>query len=170
MLLKLIAKYQWYQIMLNSALQHLYHIYWWLCRKLSCKKSLLMIWKILGLFFNTLTADDKHSLLSRDNLTQPIQMQLSKKQRAFYHFFLNFWTLDQILNILKKKMPSYLMYFRKYGLWKTWLDKCLKRPVSEDPSKRNMGNAANHCWNRHSSTFLTFIDHFEANWLRKSLS
>ena len=49
-----------------------------------------MIWKILGLFFNTLTADDKHSLLSRDNLTQPIQMQLSKKQRAFYHFFLNF--------------------------------------------------------------------------------
>ena len=156
--------------MLDSALQHLYHIYWWLCRKLSCKKSLLMIWKILGLFFNTLTADDKFSLLSRDNLTQPIQMQLSKKQRAFLLFFSEFLNSRSNSEHFDKKMPSYLMYFIKYGLWKTWLDKCLKRPVPEDPSKRNMGNAANPCWNLHSSTFLIIIDHFEANWLRKSLS
>ena len=38
-----------------------------------------MIDKILTLFVNTVTADDKYSLLKRDNLTQPIQMQLSKK-------------------------------------------------------------------------------------------
>ena len=33
------------------------------------------------------------------------------------------------------------MYFLNYGVGKTWLDQCLKSPVSEDPSKRNMVNA-----------------------------
>ena len=39
---------------------------------------------------NTLTADEKHYLLNRDNLTQPIQMQLSKKQKTFSGFFFAF--------------------------------------------------------------------------------
>ena len=42
---------------------------------------------MLGLFFNTLTADEKYSLLYRDNLTQPIQMQLSKKLKSFSELF-----------------------------------------------------------------------------------
>ena len=46
-----------------------------------------MIHKILRLFVNTLTVDDKHYLLNRDNLTQPIQMQLSHKQKNFFAFF-----------------------------------------------------------------------------------
>ena len=36
------------------------------------------------------------------------------------------------------------MYFRNYGLPKTWLDQCLKSPVSEDPTKSNMVNAPKH--------------------------
>ena len=32
------------------------------------------------------TANDKCSLLNRDNLTQPIQMQLSQKQKTFSQF------------------------------------------------------------------------------------
>ena len=47
------------------------------------KKSLLVIYKIVRLFFNALTADDKHYLLNRDNLTQTIQMQLYQKQKTF---------------------------------------------------------------------------------------
>ena len=39
-----------------------------------------MLCKILGLSVNTLTTVDKYYLLDRDNLTEPIQMQLSKKQ------------------------------------------------------------------------------------------
>ena len=39
------------------------------------------------------------------------------------------------------------MYFRNYGLPKPWLDQCLKSPVSEDPTKSNMVNAAKHCSN-----------------------
>ena len=33
---------------------------------------------------NTLTVDDKIYLLNRHNLTQPIQMQLSKKQKNYF--------------------------------------------------------------------------------------
>ena len=45
-----------------------------------------MIRKILRLFVNTLTVNDKHYLLNRDNLTQPIQMQLTEKQKTFSQF------------------------------------------------------------------------------------
>ena len=37
-----------------------------------------------------MTADDKYSLLNRDNLTQPIPTQLYQKQKAFAQFFLPF--------------------------------------------------------------------------------
>ena len=37
-----------------------------------------------------MTADDKYSLLNRDNLKQPIPTQLSQKQKAFFQFFLAF--------------------------------------------------------------------------------
>ena len=36
---------------------------------------------------NTLTVDDKHYVLNRDNLTQPIQIILSQKQKTFSEFF-----------------------------------------------------------------------------------
>ena len=37
--------------------------------------------------------------------------------------------------------------FHHYGLPKTWLDQCLKSPVSVDPTKSNMVNAPKHCSN-----------------------
>ena len=58
--------------------------------KLSWIKSVLVICKILGLFVNTLTGDEKYSLLTMDNLTQQIEMQLSKKQKALSQFFSTF--------------------------------------------------------------------------------
>ena len=51
------------------------------------EKSLLLIHKIPIVFLNTLTADGKHYLLNRDNLTQAIQMQLYQKQKSFAAFF-----------------------------------------------------------------------------------
>ena len=42
------------------------------------------------MFVNALTADDKYSLLNRDNLTQQNRTQLSQKQKAFSQFFLAF--------------------------------------------------------------------------------
>ena len=55
-----------------------------------------MIHKIPGEFFNTLTVHDKHYLLNRDKLTETIQVQLSRKQKAFSQFFFAF--LKSILN------------------------------------------------------------------------
>ena len=54
---------------------------------MSSEKSLLRIWKILRQFVKTLTADDKYSLLNRDNLTQSIQTLLSQKQKTFSRIF-----------------------------------------------------------------------------------
>ena len=39
------------------------------------------------------------------------------------------------------------MYLQNYGLPKTWLDQCLKSPVSQDPTKSNMVNASKICSN-----------------------
>ena len=61
-----------------------------------------MIFEILGLFFNPLTAvnkyslvnpltaDDKYSLVNRGNLLQHFQMQLSQKPKIFSEFFFAF--------------------------------------------------------------------------------
>ena len=49
--------------------------------KISWKKSFIVICKILGLFFNTLTADDKYCLFNKDNLTERIQIESSKIQK-----------------------------------------------------------------------------------------
>ena len=66
------------------------------------KKSLLVIKKILRLFVNTLIVNDKHYLLNRDNLTQPIQMQLSEKEKTFSDFCFAF--LECLLNF--KHLPK----------------------------------------------------------------
>ena len=66
------------------------------------EKSHLVIHKILRLFVNTLAVDEKHFLLNRDNLTQPIQIQLSQKQKAFSQFLFAF--LKSILNF--KHLPK----------------------------------------------------------------
>ena len=78
------------QTLLKFALQNLYHIYWSLWRQLTFKKSLLVICKISRLFPNTLSGVGKYSLFNRDNLTQPIEMQISRKQKNFSHFFAAF--------------------------------------------------------------------------------
>ena len=68
----------------------LHQISWSLLRQLSYKKSLLVICKISRLFIKTLSANGKYSLFNRDKLTQPIQMQLSRKQETFSQFFFAF--------------------------------------------------------------------------------
>ena len=62
-----------------------------------------MIHKILRLFVNTFSVNDKHYLLNRENLTQPIQMELSEKEKIFPNFFL-FAFLQSILNF--KHLPK----------------------------------------------------------------
>ena len=46
-----------------------------------------MLCKILRLFLNTLTEDDKSCLLYKHNLTEAIQILLSHKKKTFSGFF-----------------------------------------------------------------------------------
>ena len=57
------------------------------------QKSLLDTWKFFRPFLNTLTADDKYSLISRENSMETIQMHLCQKQKFFSEFFLSFSNL-----------------------------------------------------------------------------
>ena len=61
-----------------------------------------MISEILALFVDTLTADDKYPLCNRENLPQPGQMELSKKQKYFTDFFVKFIKPTSNLEYFKK--------------------------------------------------------------------
>ena len=74
----------------RPALHHLYHIHWSLESRLTRKKSVFITSKILELLFNTLAVDEKYAVLNRDNLTIPIKMKLSQKQKIFAQFFAAF--------------------------------------------------------------------------------
>ena len=77
---------------------------------------MLVLCKISGLLLNTLTDDDKYSLLYGDNLTQPIQILLSQKQKTFSQFGsaflkskLNFEHFQEKINLVAdvfRKLPS----------------------------------------------------------------
>ena len=62
------------------------------------------------------------------------------------------------------------MYFRNYGLPKTWIDQFLKSPVLEDPSKSNKLNASKHCSNMKDTWLPIFINNWEGNCFTKSVS
>ena len=78
------------EALLKSPSVHLYPIDWSLKIQFSWKQSALLTCQILGLLVNTLAADEKYPVLNRDNLTIPIQMQLSEKQKTFSQFFAAF--------------------------------------------------------------------------------
>ena len=95
------------QTLLKFAWQNLYHIYWSLWRQLTFKKFLLVICKISRLFPNTLSGDSKYSLFKRDNLKQPIQMQLSGKQKTFSESFSSFLKSSLNFEHFQKKDDSH---------------------------------------------------------------
>ena len=146
--------------------QHLYYIQWLIWRQLTRKKSLLVTCKISRLFPNTLSADGKYSLFNRDNLTQPIQMQLSGKQKTFSRFFSSFLKFSLNFEHFQKKDDPHCWCISE--ITESCLYQYLKTPVSRNPPKSNMVNVPKHCWNLHGSTFTIFIDWCEGNWLRKT--
>ena len=95
------------QTLLKCEGQFLCHIYWSLLTQLSYKKYLLVICKISRLFINTLSADGEYSLFNRDNLTQRIQMQLSRKQKSFSEFFSAFLKSSLNFEHFQKKDDSH---------------------------------------------------------------
>ena len=90
--------------------QHLRHIYCSTGRQFRCKKSLLVIWKSLRLFVNTMSAVDKCSLPNRDNLMQLIHMILSQKLKTFSSFFSEFSKTRLNFEYFQKKDDAHSLF------------------------------------------------------------
>ena len=134
------------QALLNSGSQSLYHIHWPLPSQLSWKKSPFLTCKILGLLVNTLAADEKYPVLFLIKTVQRYQFRYNylKNKNPFCKLFA---ALKSKLNFkhFEKKMTLIAFVFPKWRTPKILLDKCLKSPVSEDPSTCNMADVPKHC-------------------------
>ena len=77
------------------------------------QKSLLDTWKFFSRFPNTLTADDRYSLISKNKWEQTIQMHLSQKPKilselfcAFFEFVLNFEHFQKKMILIAYVFPK----------------------------------------------------------------
>ena len=77
------------------------------------QKSLLDTWKFFRPFLNTLTANDKYSLNSKDKWMQTIQMLLSEKQNIFPRFFSSFFESALNFEHFQKNMTLIAYVFPK---------------------------------------------------------
>ena len=68
--------------------------------------SLLMIFEILGLFINILTADKKSSVRNNKNLQQVNQLQESKKKKLCLFFFFICQICIKFWIFWEKRWPS----------------------------------------------------------------
>ena len=82
------------------------------------QKSLLETWKFFSRSLNTLTADDKYSLISRENLMQTIQMDLSQKQNIFCYFFWAFFESAWNFENFQKKITLIAHVFPNFSTTK----------------------------------------------------
>ena len=113
---------KWNQTVLKSEWHQCYDIYWSMWRQLISKNSLLVIGKITGPFFNTLTAGQKYSLLNRDNLTPPTQMQLSLKWKTLSQFFFAYLKCRWYFEHFQKKDAFIVDVF-----WNLWTPRTVVR-------------------------------------------
>ena len=74
---------------------------------------MLVLWKSLRLFLNTLTDNNKYCLLFTDNLTQTIEILLSQKQKNFSPFFSPFFKSTLNFEHFQKKMTLIADVFPK---------------------------------------------------------
>ena len=72
-----------------------------------------MTCKVLRLFVDTWTVDDKYSLLNRENSMQAIQMHLSEKPKTFVVFLCAFFKSKSNFEHFQKKMTLIDYVFSK---------------------------------------------------------
>ena len=101
----------WFQTPLKVASHHYYPFSPWISGKLSWKKTPLLWLKILRLFANTLTADDKYSCRNMQNFLQQLQRLLSQKGKTDSWFFIEIlkcaWNLEHFE--IKNESPSLII-------------------------------------------------------------
>ena len=92
-----------FQTPLKVATHRYYPFFPWISGKLSWKKTALLWLKILRLFVNTLTADEKYSFRNVQNFLQQFQTLLSEKRKIFSGFLIAFLKCAWNLQHFEKK-------------------------------------------------------------------
>ena len=77
------------------------------------QKLLLDTWKFFRPFLNTLTANDKYSLISKDKWMKTFKMLLSQKQNIFPGFFSSFFESALNFEHFQKKVTLIAYVFAK---------------------------------------------------------
>ena len=114
-------------------------------------------------------AVDKCSLPHRDNLMDPIHMQLSQKLKTFCSFILHFRNLGEIWNIFRKNMTLIAYLFLRLPAAKNVVRYICKSPASDYNSKRNMVNGSQLCLNLSDSTCSISVAQEEGSLVTKTL-
>ena len=147
------------QALSKFSCNRLYHVHWALQVQLSWKKSLLLTWKILGLLVNTLAADEKYPVLNTDNLTIPIQMQLSQKKKTFSRFFTDFLTSNWNFGRLGKKYDCHSFCISEVTNSQNVVREMSKNSRLREPVDKQHRKFAQALLKSHHNTFIIFIDH-----------
>ena len=105
-----------------------------------------------------MSAVDNCSLAHRENLMEPIDMQLSEKLKTFFSFVLHFRNLGEILAIFRKKMTLIAYLFLRLHPAKSVVRYMCKSPTSDYPSKRNMVSGSQLCLYLSHNTCTIFTD------------
>ena len=100
-----------FQTPLKVATHYYYPFFPWIWGKLSWKKTALLWLKVLRLFVNTLTADEKYSFRNMQNFLQQLQMLLSEKRKTFSGFFIEILKCTWNLQHSEKKDESPSLIF-----------------------------------------------------------
>ena len=113
-----------FQTPLKVATHHYYPFFPWIWGNLSWKKTALLWLKILRLFVNTLTADDKYSFRNMENFLQQVQTLLSEKRKTFSGFFIEIvkcaWNLQHFEK--KDESPSLIISEIILSDWSCYLN------------------------------------------------
>ena len=88
-----------------------------------------------------MTADAKYYLLNKDNLTQPIQIHLSKKQKTFSQYCSAFLEFGLNVEHLEKNARIIAYVFRKLhtvkdAVWEMSKKSCFRRPYGKQDGAR----------------------------------
>ena len=89
---------------------------------------LLIIYELLGLIVKRLTTNDEYSLCNSENLSQLIQMQLSKKQNTFSRFVASFLKSTSNFTYFGKKVTLRAYVFSKLDIAKHVVRQMSRKP------------------------------------------
>ena len=96
------------------------------------------------MFANIFTADDKYSLLNRDNLRKPIQMQLSQKKKTFSKLVSAFLKCRLNFEHFQKKDDLFDV-FPKLQTPKNLVKKISKKSSFRGPFNKPHPKGTKHC-------------------------